>query len=262
MTINCRYLTNLLWNTNSQQTDLHVNEVHVWRACILNYHSGSFQLMRLLNDAEKDRMNRYHWQEDKHRFLIRRAMLRILLGEYLNRLPNEICISEGKNKKPIIENAGTNLHFNLSHSNAYILLAITNSPVGIDMEEVDPAFDYSDIVNQSFTSEEKKYLHQSDMAVNRFYELWTRKEALVKATAKGITDDLKVTSCLSGTNVLNKDVIDSVENWLIESFEVTDGYIGSLAHSKEAKLRFFDFDAFVHRLERQPETGQTAMDKR
>lgn len=255
MKINCCQLQRVSWE-DPRRPHLQANEVHVWRACISNHVSASSFFIDLLDEFEKNRMNRYFRYVDKQGFLVRRGILRILLAEYLNRLPGEIRISQEKNKKPAIGDAAVNLHFNLSYSNAYVVVAIADSPVGIDIERVDLAFDYHDIIHQHFSIREKEYVRQSDRPPYKFYELWTRKEAILKAIAKGITDDLKAASCLPGLNVLNQYIFASANDWLVESFELTKDYLVSLAHVENTKIRFYDFDTFPY----LPENNLTNVD--
>ena len=114
-------------------------------------------------------------------------MLRKLLAGYSNLAPDEIKFAEGLNKKPFAENANlSDLHFNISHSADIILIAISNSEIGVDVEKVDNSFSYEEILPHNFSDEEIDFIKNPE----DFYLLWTRKESLLKATAKGLDDDL------------------------------------------------------------------------
>ncbi|MVM36998.1 hypothetical protein GO730_03850 [Spirosoma sp. HMF3257] len=58
---------------------------------------------------------RYHRQEDRNRFVYARRMLRILVGRYVKKKPNELIFKPGINNKPEIENT-PEWHMNVSHS--------------------------------------------------------------------------------------------------------------------------------------------------
>lgn len=78
--------------------------------------------------------------------------------------------------KPLSDNC----YFNVSHSHGYVALVVDTVPVGLDIElvrEVD-----KDLINYSTSEEEKEYIHDNVS----FFEIWTNKEALVKANGKGI----------------------------------------------------------------------------
>ena len=87
-----------------------------------------------------------------------------------------------------------NIFFNLSHSSGVSLLAFDpGSEIGVDVEMIDEEFDYEPIVKRWFTPEEGKYIWQSkENSRIRFYELWTRKEAYLKAIGEGITKNLGI----------------------------------------------------------------------
>jgi 4'-phosphopantetheinyl transferase len=74
------------------------------------------------------------------------------------------------------------LHFNISHSQQNVVVAFHNSDIGIDIEVVrkvnHPSF------KRVFGHEELSYIGRSD---ERFFELWTRKEALIKADGRGFS---------------------------------------------------------------------------
>jgi len=59
---------------------------------------------------------------------------------------------------------------------------------------------------------------------------WTRKEALTKATAKGLDDNLKDIPCLDGPHSVSTAIVPEVEtSWRVNSFEVDEDHVGSVA---------------------------------
>lgn len=68
-----------------------------------------------------------------------------------------------------------------------------------------------------------------------------RKEALLKATSKGVDDDLPNVPSLDGLHDIKKEIIGSDESWAVSSFKIEDNYIGSIAYkSAQQKVVFFD----------------------
>ena len=88
--------------------------------------------------------------------------------------------------KPI----SNNKYFNISHSDGYIALAIDQVPVGIDIENIRNAEE--DLRNYISNDEEKKYIHDDES----FFEVWTNKEALVKANGNGINQEINTIQSL------------------------------------------------------------------
>ena len=156
--------------------------------------------------------------------------MRVLLSRYLDLDAKNIVFETGANKKPFVGNdIATSIHYNTTHSGNYVLIAIGQTPVGIDIENQEPMFPYQEILTHSFNRQEISCIEQAESPLKMFYTLWTRKEALLKATGKGIDDDMKLTPCIDGRHVVAKSLIKSDKDWFVNSFEVDKGYTGAIA---------------------------------
>jgi len=183
----------------------------------------------ILTGDEIGRANRFYLQKDRNRFITSRAALRTILGKYLNLAPEAVEFESGLNKKPFIKNGNqNNLQYNLSHSGDAILLAVADSPIGADVEFINNDFGYSEVLTDNFSSAEVNYITETD-SIHRFFKLWTRKEAVTKATAQGLDCDLRLLPGLEGTTVVAGGIIASNEDWVINSFNLNMQYIASVA---------------------------------
>ena len=191
-----------------------------------------------LNADEISRAHRYHREVDRNRFLYTRSILRVLLGNYMNLHPNEIFFTTSINKKPVIKN-NTNWHINISHSGDWILIAISKTDVGVDVEKVIPDFAFQDMLSSSFSQEECQHIEASANSRLLFYELWVRKEALVKATAKGLDDDFAQIPSVDGVHQLEGDLLGATGNWTVRSFHVVDAYPAAVAYKTMSELPTF-----------------------
>ena len=81
---------------------------------------------------------------------------------------------KGENRKPYLE--GAPFRFNLSHSGEYVVCALSDSDVGVDIEEIKPI---SEGVMRRFVG----YFENSDAENTR---RWTRYEAIGKCLGTGI----------------------------------------------------------------------------
>ena len=166
------------------------SEVHVW-ALALNVPPQIVEaLPSLLSPAELQRAARFHFEVDRHRFIVAHAGMRLLLGHYLQQPPASIQFSYGPQGKPALA-AGSEpgLEFNLTHSANLALVAVTRgASIGVDLEHLTLVPDADALVARFFCPREQvafKRLSASQRTL-AFFNLWTRKEAWLKATGEGI----------------------------------------------------------------------------
>lgn len=207
--------------------------------------SGSFisRLRALIQPDELARADRYHQPKDQQRFLVARSALRLLLGWYTGQHPADVRFTVGTNKKPVLAGFPT-LHYNVSHAGNWVLIAIGTNPVGIDVEPINTAFNYQAVLSSSFSLEERRYIDESVPGYQGFYRLWTRKEALTKATTKGIDDDFYRIPSLDGTHQVLGNLLQTTHDWTVSSFSPAHEYLASVAYPGNVRqtLRFFDVE--------------------
>jgi len=130
------------------------------------------------------------------RFRFFRDAQNCLLGEVLARV--EICRSTGLNMKqlefavgyygkPFLAN-DPRVQFNISHAGCYVACAVSDEPVGIDIELIKHM--KPNIAKRFFTTNETAYIIADDHA-RRFYEVWTKKESRIKWEGKGLHKPLR-----------------------------------------------------------------------
>ena len=86
--------------------------------------------------------------------------------------------------KPRLENS--DMFFSLSHSGDYACCAVSDAPVGVDIQRV--GADRSKVAGRVFSESENAFLAAlpDGVRADAFYRLWVLKESLVKATGKGV----------------------------------------------------------------------------
>ncbi|MBN8821444.1 MULTISPECIES: 4'-phosphopantetheinyl transferase superfamily protein [unclassified Spirosoma] len=207
---------------------------------------GQIELDNLLSEltfAEIERAKRFRRQEDQYRFVYGRRILRRLLGNYVGQPPGSIELTEGINRKPVFTNS-PGWQFTISHSGDWILVAISTVWVGVDLEKSVQSFDFQGIVSQSFSKSEQQFVEESLNRVNAFYTVWTRKEALVKATAKGVDEDFARVPSLDGRHSVDSLVIGGSGDWLVNSFWVAEWYPAAVAYPDTIKEpQFYTLDS-------------------
>ncbi len=236
------FMNDIVWNEYKVNQFLLTSNIDIWRIAVSSNLNFINHFENILSDDEQAKALRFHQQKDQQRFLISRIVLCKLIASYSNLVPDEIKFAEGLNKKPFAENVNlSDLHFNISHSGDIILIAISNSEIGVDVEKVDNNFSYEEILPRNFSDEEIRFIKKPE----DFYLLWTRKEALLKATAKGLDDDLPLVPSLDGTHHINHGELGLNKSWNVNSFHVEKNYVGSVAYNPDKNvLKFYDVMIF------------------
>jgi 4'-phosphopantetheinyl transferase len=230
----------ILWPPpHVKQPALGPNEVHVWCACLDNLSAEMSAFWKMLTEAERARAQRFRFQVDHDRLIIRRGLLRVILGWYLPDAPGSIEFQESASGKPEVTSqggAGT-LHFNMSHSDQLALYAISRAaPVGVDVERIRPVSEFQDIGARFFHPRETANLQALPEAdrLDAFYHCWTRKEAVLKATGQGIGNELAEIEVefVPGevVRVLSiRDEAHAAAGWSLHALQPARGFAAALA---------------------------------
>lgn len=195
-------------------------------------------LIGQLTPEEQARAARFYRDADRNRFIYARLLRRMLLARYLTVSPDAVSFANGSNGKPELSGAQP-WHFNVSHAGEWILLAISRQPVGTDVEQLQPAFDRTDLVAQSFSVAEQQYIRTSSDPITAFYQLWTCKESIVKATGKGIDDDFACIPSRPGTHWAASQLVGSAQNWLSHLFWLAATYPAAVTGSDQYSCPYF-----------------------
>lgn len=83
--------------------------------------------------------------------------------------------------------ASLNCFFSISHSNNTVAVALSDKPIGIDIEFVNEHRDILALSERFFAPEEHQAMLQSKNACEDFFVLWTKKEALTKIRGEGLS---------------------------------------------------------------------------
>ena len=153
---------------------------------------------------------------------------KLLLNEYLVEIkynnPSLHNLTFNEYGKPII----SGIYFSISHTeNITLLAASISNECGIDIEKIKVVeiILYKDY----FTAEEWTAINCSAELYKTFYQLWTRKEAIIKLIGTGISEALK------DIDVLNDIVYYNNNTFYLYSIEIAPDYCCSLATSIKEK---------------------------
>ena len=121
------------------------------------------------------------FEADRLRTVAGENLARQMLSDRLGCDPVDAPLQWDENGKPVAP--GTGLYLSISHSGAYVVCAVDDAPIGVDVEtvrDVDGKF-----MNRVCSQEELAYVMRGGDVQRRFWELWTAKEAIFKLTGHG-----------------------------------------------------------------------------
>ena len=168
------------------------DQAHVWQIDLDLDARRLAALEPSLSPEERTRAARFHVPTDRARFVAARGSLRARLAQYLGVDPRQVPLTYTPEGKPIL--AGTQaLHFNLSHSDALALLAVSpRRAVGVDVERLRTDFEPEPLAKRFFAPSECEALDRVPPGERHraFLRLWTLKEAYLKAVGSGLNTPL------------------------------------------------------------------------
>jgi 4'-phosphopantetheinyl transferase len=214
-------------------------ELHIWCVNLRDFDVVAPALRSVLSDWEQARAERFRFLRDRNNYIISHGILRMLLGNYAGHSPTDLNITLGTFGKPELRNSpgGNEIHFNLSHSGDMVLYGVTGAcPIGVDLEFVRPIPECERIAKEFFSQAETESLMAlpEGSRTELFFDIWTRKEALLKAKGVGLGSGEMGRSLSQAETVVphpkepSKSFRFSTE-WYVRSFSPVPGYVASVA---------------------------------
>lgn len=215
------------------------NEVHVWRVFLDLATFEIDSLSGILSADELERAGRFRFERDQKRFIVAHGMLRQILGQYLGKKPHGLRFEYSSHGKPELasEPGYDTLSFNLSHSGAYALYAVTRGrKIGIDIEQVRDEVTVEQIARRFFSGDEISWLEKipKEKRTEVFFQYWTRKEAFLKAMGEGFSFPME--QC--DVSLINGEVLSPIKfpednrknsNWYGQDLFPGHGYAAAIA---------------------------------
>lgn len=224
----------LIWNECIAKPMLRPDEVHLW---LTNMDRASWQpdaLQHVLNENERLRATKFHFPADRNRFIVRRALLRQIIGQYLAQIPGKIEFTENSFGKPALANVSGEpaLQFNLSASGEWMIGAFTASRrLGVDIEKIRQDLSWAEIAGQFFHSQEVRCISESPEPerAKSFFRHWTMKEGFIKARGVGLERSLLELDFTAVIREGQKSYAGAGgSEWLCLSFNPGEGLVAGL----------------------------------
>jgi 4'-phosphopantetheinyl transferase len=190
--------------TNFGNGDIHTpikrpseNQVHLYCLEFAPYLEAVSRLSEWLSEEERQRVARLRFADGRDRFVLSHAYTRFVLARYLGIHPREVVFGTNETGKPwVVDKSGMmgeGFGFNLSHCKTYAAIAVAPTElVGVDVEEHRPNMDAVGIAKRYFAPEEFEVFDTlSEEEIEPYFlQIWTCKEAFVKAIGLGLSYSL------------------------------------------------------------------------
>jgi 4'-phosphopantetheinyl transferase len=195
----------------------------VWLADLACYRE---ELTTLLDQVERDRLTRYQMASDRQRSTVAAALLRQVAGRRLGVPAGQLRIDRScpecdqPHGKPTVRDAA-DLQVSVSHSAELVAVAVTEAaPIGVDVEFM---------VERDYPGLARSFLAAGERVddADSFYRLWTRKEALVKATGDGLR--MPLPNVIAGGSDHVVSYAGAALSCCIADLQPRAGYIGAVA---------------------------------
>jgi 4'-phosphopantetheinyl transferase len=236
------------WNTPPHDLVLTATAVHLWRIDLAGLVAQAERLAETLAPDELARAARFRFARDRLRFIAGRAALRAILARYLGVAPREVAFVYGAHGKPALTpgpplpsqrgrgpGGEAQIQFNVAHSAELALVAVARGrAVGVDVEMLRPLPELAPMIDKVCTPRERVALRALPDAERpaAFFNLWTRKEAVLKARGDGLGMALDRVEVALGepARLLRLDGDpQAAQRWSLRALAPAPGYVAALA---------------------------------
>lgn len=230
-------------------------QAHIWIAGTCEWLDYMYNFKSILSEEELSKASKFKLKKDQELYIISHGLLRVILSKYITITPGDLVFQRTGKGKPFLQNIGKKYFFNLSHTEAMVIIAINwIDEIGVDIEKINSDFSWQEIAQYYYNVAELTNLNKvgKDSAIQLFYTYWTRKESFLKAIGLGLIDDirsLEVSSAVNSFHLADDEVTKSVRgDWNTISFPIND-YLASVTFSPDLQqVKFYNGNQLLDRI--------------
>lgn len=194
----------LNWPEPSKFPELSAGSIHVWAVPHDECQPQIARCESLLSRDERARAGKFAFDPPRLTYVVSRASLRTILGQYLEIAADSVKFVYDAFGKPQLVDAA--LSFNVAHSADSTLVAVSRAgQLGVDIERMRNVEASLAIAAKNFHGNELKAMQAANAAElpSVFLRCWTRKEAILKCMGIGLGYPL------AAFNVLTEPPVDT-----------------------------------------------------
>ncbi|WP_285769409.1 4'-phosphopantetheinyl transferase superfamily protein [Peribacillus sp. SI8-4] len=204
------------------------------------------ELLAHVSPDRRIRLKRYYKMDDAYRSLIGDLLLRFILEKQFGTVMETLEVETTAYGKPFLSKHPS-VHYNISHSGDYVVCAIHDKEVGVDIENTGP-FDL-ELAKGFLTEEEYGQVWEAEDRLSAFYDMWTLKESYIKAVGKGLSIPLRdFTVIKNGTEDIELIDVHSKEritDYAYKQYSVNSEYSLAVCAQQVSAAGFNDQPIFV-----------------
>lgn len=222
------------------------------------------RLEALLDDGERERARRFHFERDRLSYIAGHALARGLLSAWAGGEPVAWRFAAGSHGKPEVQSPVTapRLRVNLSHTRGLAAAAVTEDrDIGVDVEWLDRRPASADLARRYFAAAECAQLEAvpPERTNETFLAFWTLKESYIKAIGKGLSQALDSFAFTLEPLAIRFEpgLNDDPAGWAFRQYRPTPSHLMALAvrHSDPRSVRVDASAVDAETLLRQPEAA-------
>lgn len=206
------------------------------------------RLLNCVSEEKRERILRFHRFEDAQRTLLGDVLSRYALCKRFNLQNKDLVFGVNEYGKPLLPGF-QDVHFNISHSGPWVVCAVDDQPVGIDVEIIKP-MDFK-IAERFFSKDEYRSLmnQPEEKKLHYFYRLWTLKESYIKAEGKGLSIPLDSFSMNIGSDVITVTVDSGTGSYCFTQSFLDDTSVYAICTSDTSPIErtFLNTEGFLER---------------
>jgi len=195
--------------------------------------------MAWLSEEEETALARLRAPERRERARTAWAVRRLLLSRALACPPESVILARTSSGAPVVVHPQAPCAISFAHSGDWAYLALSRwSAVGVDVERVNAKIDSLGLARRFGTPEEAKLLSALSPAARAatFFRIWSRKEAVLKATGGGVPSRLRDVRVPCGLSGGRAGLRASDTAWHVQDLVAPPGYVAALATPRAASV--------------------------
>ena len=229
-----------------------MTQVDLWLADMDQHVDELGRFESVLTDEELAKRVGIRLERVRSHSILSRGILRSVLAPYVKCDAKDVEIETEPLGKPRLSDehivkVGNEIHFNVSHSEGLLAIAVnTCGPVGVDVEQVRKFDQLDSIASALFSADQQRALNKlgADERIDLFFKYWVHREAVTKALGVGLLEHVEIEYSmptamtpwasdaslheLSSRTCVTK-LSGSVMEWSLLEFSPRKGYTGCVA---------------------------------